>query len=895
MIDDVCSTSSISSSNDDEDYQQHVQSFEPDCFEALTDQPSPIASSPAPLPIASSPAPLPISDQNEECTSSASNNEKDSESSSQGTGLSPVLYLISFLLIKLQVKYKLSDSVMTTLISILQLIFSLTSHPLQHCFPKSLHNLNMIASVNQLPEYKKFVVCPDPKCCKLYEETLLQEASSIPLCEKQMYNSRCAKQLGYEKFLSFGKIRLMPYKTFVYLSPIVWLKKFYNIEAFKWLLQIQQNYSSDSRYINDVWDGRIWKSFKDHDNWFFQDIHNVAFIMNVDWFKPYKRSEYKIGGIYLNILNLPRTERYKTKWTMLIGLIPGPTEPKENINSFLQPLVNDLIELWNGIQIGSDTTIRAALIAVSCDIPAARKVCQFLSHKANKGCSRCEFEALRENPRDVTSRMSYFTTSVLVPRLNDTVRAQADEFKDARNKTEAREIQKKNGIRWSELLRLTYFDIVSMTMVDPMHTVFLGMIRHETELIFQDPLFCKESQRVFSSRMKNLRVPYDVGRLPNSLGEKLEFSTLTADQWKNFALIYAIPCFWELLPPESYESICLLSEIVQIIVQPALTNADISRLDYLIKAHHQCFERNYGRFEVSINYHMALHIPDMIKDFGPPHSFWCFSFERMNGVLSGLPNSNHHIELELLTKFLKDADIESVSPPNPLVTSWPHLDDILPVERELESLAVHPLLLNFKVKSMFATYTQDSFDLQQSIDKGDTAMLGFDWKVEYLPPSRFDVQITRDFYLKLLHFYENLYEGCSIALLPRIDKHARCSVNGLTLSSDLHGSDRSSIVKAFFAVIDSEPCPYFGIVRFFFKSTIIITDHVNHSDHTKSHDLAYVQWFKFYCDFPDPLFQVRDEFYEGDEILSPRRFVSRCALLKAYSNNPYQLVVELPV
>ena len=134
--------------------------------------------------------------------------------------------------------------------------------------------------------------------------------------------------------------------------------------------------------------------------------------MNVDWFKPFKHSEYKVGGIYLNILNLPRTQRYKTKWTMLIGLIPGPTEPKDNINSFLKPLVNDLIELWNGIQIhcsSTTTLIRGALIAVSCDIPAARKVCQFLGHKANKGCSRCEFEAQRENPWNVTSSMSYFT------------------------------------------------------------------------------------------------------------------------------------------------------------------------------------------------------------------------------------------------------------------------------------------------------------------------------------------------------------------------------------------------------------------------------------------------------------------------------------------------------
>ena len=51
--------------------------------------------------------------------------------------------------------------------------------------------------------------------------------------------------------------------------------------------------------------------------------------------------------------------------------------------------------------------------------------------------------------------MSYFTAVDLVPRLNDTVRLQANEFLGARNKTEAKEIQKKNGVRWSEMLRLT--------------------------------------------------------------------------------------------------------------------------------------------------------------------------------------------------------------------------------------------------------------------------------------------------------------------------------------------------------------------------------------------------------------------------------------------------------
>ena len=120
-------------------------------------------------------------------------------------------------------------------------------------------------------------------------------------------------------------------------------------------------------------------------------------------------------------------------------------------------------------------------------------------------------------------------------------------------------------------------------------------------------------------------------------------------------------------------------------------------------------------------------------------------------------------------------------------------------------------------------------------------------------------------------------------------------MNGLLLTSDLYGSDHSSITKAYFAVVDSEPCPYFGTVRFFFKSSVMIKgDNVHSTETMKSHDLAYVQWFQFYNSSQEPFFCITDNFYEDDEIISPRQFLSRCVLLKAYSNSTYKFVVGLP-
>ena len=57
-------------------------------------------------------------------------------------------------------------------------------------------------------------------------------------------------------------------------------------------------------------------------------------MMNVDWFKAYKHLEYKIGAIYLTVMNLPRELCFRQENMILVGLIPGPGEPQININSF---------------------------------------------------------------------------------------------------------------------------------------------------------------------------------------------------------------------------------------------------------------------------------------------------------------------------------------------------------------------------------------------------------------------------------------------------------------------------------------------------------------------------------------------------------------------------------
>ena len=127
--------------------------------------------------------------------------------------------------------------------------------------------------------------------------------------------------------------------------------------------------------------------------------YDFGFLLNVDWFQPFKRTSYSLGVMYLAILNLPRHERFLPHNVMVVGIIPGPEEPSLTINSFLQPLIDELKQLWNGIIIESNGIkqfVRATLLCVACDIPADRKVSGFLGHRATFACTKC----LKEFPTE---------------------------------------------------------------------------------------------------------------------------------------------------------------------------------------------------------------------------------------------------------------------------------------------------------------------------------------------------------------------------------------------------------------------------------------------------------------------------------------------------------------
>lgn len=196
-----------------------------------------------------------------------------------------------------------SDLALSFIILLLKSVFYLCSFSstfldkLSRKFPSTVYQAN-IALHLKLDNFKKYVVCP--KCFTLYKT----------YCYKSLKESvhRLVKKKGFEELCN------------------------------NW-----RNLSSSEYILSDVYNGNIWKDFNGRKYDFFTEQRNFGLMLNVDWFQPFKYSNYSVGAVYLSILNLPREERFKRNNIILVGIIPDcKTEPPTN--TFLKPLVDELQE-----------------------------------------------------------------------------------------------------------------------------------------------------------------------------------------------------------------------------------------------------------------------------------------------------------------------------------------------------------------------------------------------------------------------------------------------------------------------------------------------------------------------------------------------------------------------
>lgn len=87
-------------------------------------------------------------------------------------------------------------------------------------------------------------------------------------------------------------------------------------------------------------------------------------------------------------------------------------------------------------------------------------------------------------------------------------------------------------------------------------------------------------------------IPADVGRIPNKISSG--FSSFTADQWKNWAVLYSLIVLKGLLPTLHYEAWLIFVKACLLVSSRAITHANVSCLHSLLVCFCRSFESIYG-------------------------------------------------------------------------------------------------------------------------------------------------------------------------------------------------------------------------------------------------------------------------------------------------------------
>ena len=342
----------------------------------------------------------------------------------------------------------------------------------------------VLQPLNLDPETRAIVCCP--KCFATYDWTPSDPQGPCPeFCVYQgtPNSSICGRRL---RTMNPTPQLSLPTRQFYYQDLHHWLARMYSRPDIEDYLDKVPTSATTAGKMEDIWDGTVLRDFTGPDGLPFMQKPRaegrLVFGLNMDGFHPHGSREggkrTAICGIYLVCFNLPPALRFKTENVFLFGIVPGPQEPSTHeVNHLLKPLVDDLLLLWNfGIYLSRTARysfgrlVRAALLPVICDLPAARRVAGLGGHASGHFCSECllklddinNLDSHTWRRRDYQSHMEH-----------------ALRWKGAATESERTQVFREYGAKWSELLRLPYWDPTKYVVIDSMHGFYLRLyLRH---------------------------------------------------------------------------------------------------------------------------------------------------------------------------------------------------------------------------------------------------------------------------------------------------------------------------------------------------------------------------------------------------------------------------------
>lgn len=532
-----------------------------------------------------------------------------------------------------------------------------------------------------------------------------------------------------------------------------------------------------------------------------------------------------------------------------MGLMPGPKKPRTyDINNYLRPLVDELIELYKGVKMktylhpNNPIIVKAALLMVACDTPAARKVSRFTSHNSRRACYKCDrsFETSL-----VTKRIdcSGFDVSIWKRRTWKDNVEQAEEWKAAATARDQERLEHSSGTRWSELHRLLYFDIVRCSVIDPMHNLLLGTVKRMVEMWIDRGNIKADDLEAMEALADGLLLPPEFDILPK---EKISgrLSNLKAAERKSWCLIYSPSLLKKVLSQRAYTHWRKFVNACRYLLKPSITYGEAEKAHKLLVEFCKECQQLYTPASITVNMHLHCHLYETILDFGPVYASWLFSFERYNGLLGSIEsNRKGAFEATSMKRFLE------------LTHAADYVQRVSSHLAPEQSAFLLDLVNNPPTSTTTARLASaDAFNVDEYIQT--STAIRHASGAEPLPPGALigktkGVRMPREHYKALLEIYKVAYgeyqsegdyqdpkPGQAIVQLY-ITMFNTLRLQGHTYRSVAGQSNRGSFIQALYEEsVSGVPAAYPGQVMFYF-----IYDYAVRNA-TRTHVFAFVRWFQ---------------------------------------------------
>ncbi|XP_049387643.1 uncharacterized protein LOC125851943, partial [Solanum stenotomum] len=205
--------------------------------------------------------------------------------------------------------------------------------------------------------YDKIDACPNH--CMLYWGSSEDESrDKCKVCNTSRYMSN-ENDIGANVVIDDQhRKKPKPAKVLRYFPLIPRLKRLYMCSKTTELLKWHATEANSDGLLRHPRDGKAWKHFDSFYPDFALETRNVRYALATDGFNPFGNlsSSVSIWPVMLYIYNYPPWCFMKQSSLIMSMIIPGPKMPGNSIDVYLQPLIAELKQLWDGVNAYDSST-----------------------------------------------------------------------------------------------------------------------------------------------------------------------------------------------------------------------------------------------------------------------------------------------------------------------------------------------------------------------------------------------------------------------------------------------------------------------------------------------------------------------------------------------------------